>query len=209
MKRSAVILAGGSSGRFGESKAFVELMGKPLILHVFERVQRLTDEVLIVISPRSQVESFSRLFGDKVNIVIDRGKPHSPLVGASAGFENALGEYSVLLPCDTPFLSEDVLSVLLDICEGVDSVIPRWPNGYIEPLHAVYRTRSAAQAAEMALSNRGMDMRSMISFLRRVRYVSTIVLKEIDPDLNTFFNVNTRFDLRRAEQIFSRVRNRF
>ena len=205
MERSAIILAGGSSDRFGEHKAFVELTGKPLILHVLDKVQKLTDEVLIVISSGSQVESFSRLFGDKAKIVIDNGVACSPLVGASAGFENALGDYSVLVPCDTPFLSAKILSLLFDICGGVDSVIPRWPNGYVEPLHAVYWTGSATHAAKTALSNGAMDMRSMISFLRRVRYVSTFVLKEIDPDLNTFFNINTRLDLRRAEQILSRV----
>jgi len=31
--------------------------------------------------------------------------------------------------------------------------------------------------------------------------VSTIVLKELDPHLNTFFNVNTNSDLRKAERI--------
>ncbi|OYT43304.1 hypothetical protein B6U84_06270 [Candidatus Bathyarchaeota archaeon ex4484_40] len=38
MERSAVILAGGSSSRFGREKALVRLAGKPLICHVFEKV---------------------------------------------------------------------------------------------------------------------------------------------------------------------------
>jgi len=201
LERSAIILAGGSSERFGQRKAFAELMGKPLVSHVFEKVQGMSDEVLIVVSSMDQTEPFLRLFSDKVKVVVDRGEPQGPIVGGLTGFENALGDYSLLLPCDAPFISKEILTFLFDICVNVDAVIPRWPNSYVEPLHAVYRTKSAALAAETALSANKMDMRSMISFLRRVRYVSTIVLKQLDPHLNTFFNVNTKLDLRKAEKI--------
>jgi len=51
-----------------------------------------------------------------------------------------------------------------------------------------------------------MDMRSMIGNLKRVRYVSTIVLREIDPELRTFFNVNTPADLKMAELILEKER---
>lgn len=200
-----VILAGGYSKRFGRPKAFIELTGKPLISHVYDKARKLSDEVLIVISPKDQVESFSRLFNGKVSVVIDNGAVHSPLVGTLAGFDRASGEYSLLLPCDTPFLSDKVLSLLFDICNGFDLTVPRWPNGYIEPLQAIYHTRSAARAAKTALSKGGRDMRSMISLLRRVRYLSTIILEELDPRLNTFFNVNTRSDLRKAERMFSKA----
>ena len=86
----------------------------------------------------------------------------------------------------------------------MNAVIPRWPNGYIEPLQAVYRTDKALKASEEAVENGRMDMRSMIRGLRRVRYVSTIVIREIDPELDTFMNINSRFDLRRAELILKR-----
>jgi len=174
-------------------------------LHVYDKARKLSDEVLIVISPKDQAESFSRLFNDKASVVIDNGTVHSPLVGTLTGFERASGEYSLLLPCDTPFLSKKVLSLLFDVSNGFDLTIPRWPNGYIEPLQAIYHTRSAALAAKTALSKGMRDMRFMISLLGKVRYVSTMVLKELDPLLNTFFNVNTRSDLGKAERILSRT----
>ena len=172
-------------------------------MHVYEKARKLSDEVLIVISPKDQVESFSRLFNGKVSVVIDNGAVHSPLVGTLAGFETASGEYSLLLPCDTPFVSDKVLSLLFDLCTGFDLTIPRWPNGYIEPLQAIYHTRSAALATKTALSKGKRDMRSMISLLRRIRYVSTIILEELDSGLDTFFNINTRSDLGKAERILS------
>jgi len=201
LERSVIILAGGSSERFGEHKAFAELAGRPLISYIFEKVQGVSDEVLIVASSEDQTEPFSRLFGNKVKVVVDKRDVRSPLVGALTGFENALGRYSLLLPCDVPFVSKEIVRLLFDICVDVEAVIPRWPNSYIEPLHSVYWTESGLHAAKMALSNNRMNMESMIRFLKRVRYISTIALKQFDPQLNTFFNINTKLDLKKAEQI--------
>jgi hypothetical protein len=39
----------------------------------------------------------------------------------------------------------------------------------------------------------------MVNRLRGVRYVSTLVLEQLDPGLNTFINVNTAVDLKKAE----------
>ncbi|MEM2915084.1 MAG: hypothetical protein QXH91_06780 [Candidatus Bathyarchaeia archaeon] len=47
-------------------------------------------------------------------------------------------------------------------------------------------------------------MQSMISMLNRVRYVSTMVIREIDPSLTTFFNVNTPMDLKKAESLIKK-----
>ena len=210
MKRSAIILAGGSSWRFREYKATVNLRGKPLISHVVERVRRLVDEVLIVVSSEEQGESLRAILGEEPEIIQDESEKleagGSPLVGALAGFEKARGDYSLLLPCDTPFISRDVILLLLDLCVNMNAAIPRWPNGYIEPLQAVYKTDASLEAARGALKANRLDMRSMIASMGRVRYISTLVIRELDPDLTTFFNVNTRIDLRRAERILNRRR---
>ena len=44
-------------------------------------------------------------------------------------------------------------------------------------------------------------MRSMIENLRGVRYISTMVLEQLEPGLVTFFNVNTPQDLKKAESV--------
>lgn len=201
IKRSAVILAGGNSTRFGQDKCLVELAGKPLVSYVYERVRSIVDETLIIVSDKNQMKILTHLFGGKTKILVDDGKIQSPLVGALTGFKNALGDNSLLLACDTPFVSTEIASLLFDLCVNVECVIPRWPNGYIEPLQAVYKTKPASAAAEVALKNNLKDMKSMISSLRRIRYVSTLVLREFDPHLNTFFNINTEADLKKAERL--------
>ncbi len=201
MEKSAIVLAGGFSGRFGQDKGLFTLADKPLILHILDRVSTVVDEVLIVVSSKNQEKAYTPFLKPKARLVIDKYQKQSPLVGALTGFENAYGKYSLLLPCDTPFVSNQIASFLLELCVNKDATIPRWPNGYIESLQAVYYTESALNAANKALDDEKLDMYSMIASLKKVRYVSTLVLKQIDPKLTTFFNINTPKDLRKAEHM--------
>ena len=196
-----MILAGGFSKRFGQNKGSIELVGKPLILHVLDRAVDLVDEAVVVVSSDAQRKAFTRLLHDKAEVVVDKYERQSPLVGALTGFKKVQGQYSLLLPCDTPFISSRVVSFLLDLCIKRNAAIPRWPNGYVEPFQAAYRTKPALRAAEIALKENKLDMRSMIRHMMRVRYISTMVLRRMDSELLTFFNINTPEDLKRAESI--------
>jgi molybdopterin-guanine dinucleotide biosynthesis protein A len=201
LEKSAVVLAGGFSKRFGQDKGLLKLAGKPLILHILDKVSTVVDEVLVVVSSKSQEKAYTCFLKQKAKIVIDKYETQNPLVGALTGFEKAQGKYSLLLPCDTPFVSSQIASFLLELCVNKDAVIPRWPNGHIEPLQAVYYTKSALNVADKALEDKKQNMHSMIASLKRVRYVSTLALKQIDPKLTTFFNINTPKDLRKAEHV--------
>ena len=206
MDKSAVILAGGFSNRFGQDKGLMLLAGKPLIKHVLNVLQGIIDETIIVVSSKVQAENLAKVTGSNVRIVIDANDMQSPLIGALTGFENANGKYSLLLPCDTPLISRDVLLLVLELRTNKNAVVPRWPNGYIEPLQAVYCTKPAAEAAKRILNTRKADMRSMVNELRGVRYISTLVLQQLDRKLSTFFNINTPLDLKKAEFILRRMK---
>ena len=199
LKRSAIVLAGGFSKRFGREKGLIELNGKPLVLRVLEGVNEAVEEAVVVVSSSVQRKKFEPLLGQNAHLVVDDQKTQSPLVGALTGFKCAKGKYSLLLPCDTPFLSSQVASLLLDLCVGRNAVVPRWPNGYIEPLQAAYHTQSALKASEITLDRGRLDFQSMIDNLGSVRFLSTLVLKQIDPELRTFVNVNTPERLKEAQ----------
>lgn len=205
MDKSAIVLAGGFSSRLGQDKGLLPLMNKPLVKHILDIIDTIVDERIVVVSSKSQAESYMKVAGSSVKILIDKLNIQSPLVGALTGFKEAMGRYTLLLSCDTPFVSKNVLSLLFDLSPNKNAVIPRWPNGYIEPLQAVYCTNPALEAAEKALGEGKLNMRSMVDKLRGVRYVSTLVLKQLDPELETFFNVNTPLDLKRAERILKNM----
>jgi len=199
LDRSAIILAGGLSGRFGRDKGLLQLANKPLVRHVLDAVKSVVDEETVIVSSKSQAENYAKVVGLNIRVIIDVDGVQSPLVGALTGFKETHGRYALLLPCDTPLVSKDVISLLFELCINRNAVIPRWPNGYIEPLQAVYCTKPALEAAKNALGEKKLNMLSMVDRLRGVRYVSTLVLQQLDPKLSTFFNINTCLDLKRAE----------
>jgi molybdopterin-guanine dinucleotide biosynthesis protein A len=201
LDKSAIVLAGGFSGRLGQDKGLLQLAGKPLVRHVLDVVGPIVDERIVVVSSEVQAEAYAKVVGSGVSVLVDACDVQSPLVGAVTGFEGARGECAVLLPCDTPLVSRDVVLLLFELCTNRSAVVPRWPNGYIEPLQAVYRTKPALEAARKALAEGKLRVRSVVDGLQRVRYVSTLVLEELDPGLRTFFNVNTLLDLKRAESM--------
>ena len=198
MERSAIILAGGYSSRFGQDKGILQLAGKPLIRHVVDVVSQIVDEVVVVTSSHDRVEEYVQLVPTDVRFVVDLCESNGPLVGALTGFECVYGKYALLVPFDMPFILPEIISLLFELCLNKAAAIPRWPNGHIEPLCSVYQTALALEAAKNAVNEGKLNVRAMIEKMRGVRYISTLVMEQFDPDFRTFFNINTPFDLKRA-----------
>ena len=201
MSRSAIVLAGGFSSRFGQDKGVLELANKPLIKHAIDAVPPDVDETIVVTSSQERTTKYARVLAVDVQFAVDACKSRSPLIGALTGFGVAHGKYSLLLPFDAPFVSREVVSMLFELCLNRAAVIPSWPNGHIEPLHAVYQTEPALEAAKSAVAEGKLNVRAMIEKLRGVRYVSTLVIQQLDPELRTFFNINTPADLKKATEM--------
>lgn len=202
---SSIILAGGLSKRFGRSKALVEVLGRPMLSYVYDAASSISDEVLIVISRDMDSSSIERIASD-ARIIRESYEASGPLRAAWEGWKNAKGESSILLSCDIPLVSPKLLSILSETMDGIfDAVIPRWPNGFVEPLYAAYRVEPAIEAAARTLElgeNRFVDM---IQKIQRKMYFSTVAIEGILGSTDTFLNVNNVEDLRRAESILRRM----
>jgi len=201
-----IVLAGGLSKRFGQDKCLKELAGKPLVVHVLNRVQGLANERVVVVGSEAQQKVLAGLPDLRARVVVDKYGDHSPLIGALTGFESVRAEYALLLPCDAAFVSSEIVGLLWDLCVGRSAVVPRWPDGKIEPLQAAYNVRLAADAARLAWTEGKRDMLGIIGHLRGIRYVSTLVLQQYDERLMTFFNINTVEDWKRAESMLKKPR---
>jgi molybdopterin-guanine dinucleotide biosynthesis protein A len=208
LDRSAIILAGGFSSRFGQDKGVLELGHKPLIKHVVDAVSPVVNETIIVTNSQERVTQYAKVMTADVQFAIDVCESNSPLIGALTGFGYANGEYSLLLPFDTPFISKEVVSLLFKLCLNKSATIPRWPNHHIEPLHAVYQTKPALKTAKTAVAEGKLNVRAMIEKLNEVRYVSTLIIQQLDPELRTFFNINTPADLKKAMSMVKPIKHK-
>ncbi|MCF2137494.1 MAG: molybdenum cofactor guanylyltransferase [Candidatus Thorarchaeota archaeon] len=197
---TVAILAGGDSTRFTTDKALAQFRGRPLLQHMLAIAHQVSSNVIVVVSSEDQADRFRPLVGS-VKIVSDpEGTEKCALTGALTAFEYVGSPFTLLLPVDTPLANVPLLKALYDLRGTHSAIVPSWPEGYVEPLHAVYRTETAYARGLGIFEQGDRKMQALLDVLPNVLYISTLVLKEFDPDLRTFANINTEQDLRRLER---------
>ncbi len=187
-KFAIIVLSGGYSERFGGKKAFYRVDEKPLIQFVIDRISSLSGE--IVISCRSDVERLEELFPE-AEVVKDKLDVRAPLVGLISSLPSINSTYSAIVTCDSPKINPEVLNLLHEEAKGHSAAVPKWPNGYLEPLTAIYRTNELKKYAKRTWENGEIKISRIVDRLPDVVFVPTEKIKKLDPDLDTFINLNT------------------
>lgn len=202
-ERGLIILAGGQASRLGGvDKVFIELNGKPLIKHIIERVSDIFSKIVVVIQKNGDKDKFNSILSGGISVAEDTCEGKGPLSGIIGGINNLQTRYAAVIPCDTPFVNPRVVKFLFQEVEGFDAAIPIWPNNFQEPLQAVYRSTVAVRAAKNAIESGELSIIAMIKRLGKVNYVQIEKIRRIDPELDTFFNINTNDDLKKAREKF-------
>jgi molybdopterin-guanine dinucleotide biosynthesis protein A len=192
-----VIQAGGESRRMGQDKALLPFLGQPLIRRVMERVLPLADEILVTTNRPEEYQFLG------VPLLPDLLPGRGALGGLYTALRAAGQPQVAVLACDMPFINPSLLQAqrgLLDV-EGVDLVIPQLEAG-LEPFHAVYCRGTCLPAVEWAIA---ADKWRVDSWFSRVN-ARRMLPEEIrlhDPELRSFFNINTPEDLAQALRVAS------
>lgn len=199
----SVVLAGGRSTRFGEQdKATADLAGTPMVRRVGDRLERVTDR-LVVNCRADQIAAIESAFDDYPNpleIAEDPDPDEGPMAGIRTGLGATKDEYAFVAACDMPFIEPELVSHLFSRAEGYDAAVPRIGDGWFQTTHAVYRTESMIVACERALE---AGERKVIVPLKYLEYV-VIGEEEVceHASLDTFENLNTREEFERAVERF-------
>ncbi len=202
--RSAIILAGGKSTRMNHDKGLKELCGEPLVNHVIHKVSYHVDEIIVVVGSEVQRYKYSDIVSDGVEIVIDRYDDGSPLVGALTGFSEAKGDYALVTGCDMPFISHKVIQYIFDAGEGHNGAVFRWPNGWIEPLLAVYRIKPSLDQAFHLYNSGNLKLRLILLNMEDVNMVPIKTLIQMDTELLSLHDIDTEEALDKAKEILKR-----
>lgn len=106
---TGVILAGGLGRRMGGVDKGLELLdGRPMVAHVLARLAPQVDEVLI--NANQNIDRYG-LLGYRV-IPDEVGGFAGPLAGLHRGLAEASHDLVATVPCDSPFLPEDLVGRL-------------------------------------------------------------------------------------------------
>lgn len=151
--RSAVVVAGGSSERFGDrEKALACVAGDPMISRVVRAAAPEVGEVVVNCRPDQRAE-FAGALPSGTRFALDRPDEcdAGPVTGLARGLAVATGDRTIALACDLPLLEAEVVSGLFERFEAHDceAVVPVLES-YRQPLCAVYDTRRARRACEAA-----------------------------------------------------------
>jgi molybdopterin-guanine dinucleotide biosynthesis protein A len=203
MRKTVLILAGGKSLRFQSlDKCFMRLHNKPLILHAIDNLANMADEIIVAARDEEQGNQIRARIPPHVLLVCDSMKGFGPLAGILSGLERASFPYSLVIGCDMPFVIEEVVALLFEVAErgNYDAVVPRWENGMLEPLHAVYKKEPVVAAIQEAVKQGDKQILKVLRQLKKVYFIEVNELRELDSDLKTFRNINTPEELRSAHQ---------
>lgn len=194
--RSALILAGGESSRFGHAKPFQLLGGKSLLRWVADAVQDLVDDVVLSVAATSMEPQFATVLPN-ARFVHDLEKARGPIEGFERGFESARGSVVIVVPCDAPLIQPKLLQLLLDRLEDWEASVPRL--GAFDPVRAVYRRQAVLR--EFQRSRSLLPSPSSLVDRLSTNFVDEAAIREVDPGLMSFLDVNTPEDLTRAERL--------
>jgi len=196
MPRSALILAGGKGSRLGyREKALLEIHGKPLISYAIGAVEGIVDEVIISVRDKEQGELVRRHLPG-YELAFDMYENMGPVAGILAGLGVCRNEYCFVAACDMPFINPNVVELLFEKCTGHGASVPRWEDGFLEPLHAVYMREPMILETERAIERRETVILAPVLRLD-VNFVDMDEIRRIDPGLKTFMNINTPEDMAR------------
>src|SRR5260221_9299481 len=197
MKNSAsIILAGGRSTRMGSNKAFLPLPGKERLTFIEQLVSTLTPLCAETILVARDAADAANYVLPGVHAVTDKVPDYGPLMGLYSGLSAIHTSHALVVAVDMPFVQPALLSLLLTHVQalGTHTLLIPLVNNAPQVLLAVY-PRSILPSIEQRLQQGRRDLRCLLE-AAHVQYIEEARLREIDPQLRSFVNVNTPGELR-------------
>lgn len=182
---TALILAGGDSSRMGQDKAALVLDGKTLLESVTTTMQSIFPKVIVSVRQERA--------GLNVPQVRDGQVASGPMAGLAAGMKSAATPWLFAVACDMPFIKPATIEYLAGQRADCQAVVPM-VHGYPQPLAAFYSI-SCLDIVESILNGNGKhSLRALLERLQ-VHYVGEEQMLAVDPQLRSFFDLDTPQDV--------------
>ena len=182
---TTVILAGGKGMRIGGNKGLQLLHGKALIDWVLDAIRPHSDEILI--NANANTNDYAKR---GYRIITDHSPEHAgPLAGLQAALHSAQHEWVACLPCDTPFLPDNLIHLLRSAITPTTEAVVAIADGQRQPTIALYR-KSVLPKLDDYLDSGARKVSDWLNTLR----VSEVVFD----DAAAFANINSVEELAMA-----------
>jgi molybdenum cofactor guanylyltransferase len=189
MEVTGIILAGGKSSRMGADKGLQQLCGKPLIQYAIQALTGLCNTIII-----SSTSDAYQSFGYKT--VADEIPGIGPMGGIYSALKQSKTEKNLILSCDLPFVSKELLSFILANSTGYQIAIPWLGNQHYEPLCGFYNL-AVFDRIYNYIENGNYKLPDLFEEISINRLIINNKLDFYNENL--FLNVNSKHDLAAAE----------
>jgi molybdopterin-guanine dinucleotide biosynthesis protein A len=174
---AGIVLAGGSSSRMGQDKAWLLYQGKPFIQHAIDALTPHCSQLFI----SSKDASYGSLGVKQIPDLLPGLGPAGALLSCLSAVENDL---LMVVPCDLPLVTHSVLNHLVADSNEFDAVVAK-VNGRLIPVCGVYH-RSALEVLSEEVGAGRLKLQGILEGLKvQVVDFDALGLK------NRFFNVNS------------------
>lgn len=181
MNSSAIVLCGGQSSRMGRDKAALPFGAETLLIRAVRAVHAVTGDVVVV-------GDTLQVMPDGVRLVRDQVTGLGPLAGLATGLASVKAPRALLVACDMPLLVPDLLQRLLELAGDADACVPLVGDTPMTTC-AVYATRVLPRV-QAQLATDARSLRAMTDGLS-VRWVTADQLRDVDPELLSFWDCDT------------------
>ena len=179
-KVTGIILAGGKSRRMGSDKGLMMFKNKTLVENAIDILKPLCNEIII----SSNNDEYKKFGFSVVNDVI---KDIGPIGGIYASLLKSKTLYNIVIPCDMPFITTDLLLYMLEFTrESFDVIVPVSEKG-LEPLTVVI-SRNILPTIEEQIESNNLKIKN----LYHKSNLKTIEIQQNSPlyKPNLFDNIN-------------------
>ena len=146
--KSCIILCGGKSSRMGQDKGSMIIQDKPMIKHILSTLNHQINEAIIVLNDQKRIDRYCQFIDANdytytITFVEDEIKNKGPLPGIMTGLSRITGDYALILPCDSPYVSASYINTIFrEIDNGYQAIVPYHDEENrlktSEPLHSIY-----------------------------------------------------------------------
>ncbi|MDD6777189.1 MAG: molybdenum cofactor guanylyltransferase [Methanobacteriaceae archaeon] len=157
--KSCIILCGGQSRRMGQDKGSMIIQDKPMIKHILSTLNHYIDEAIIVLNDKSRVDRYSEFINSndysyQITFLEDKIKNKGPLPGIMTGLGKINSNYALVLPCDSPYVSEKYIETIFSqIDVNYQAIVPYHDETNrlktSEPLHSIYKKEIIADIEKL------------------------------------------------------------
>jgi len=183
------ILAGGLSSRMGTDKSRLTLNGVTFTERIASVLAQVCSSVKVVGRPTDDLG---------IESTADLVEHWGALGGLHAALGACQATWSVVVACDLPFVTSDLLAHLASFREGFEAVVPIQENGFLQPLCAFYRVDPCFPQVDELIKT-GERRPQVLLEKVRTRRVEFSEIRHL-PEASRFFdNINTPEDYVRAK----------